>query len=64
MLQDIKMMQKFPCQYFRLLGKLVVPNVKSGEEVSRAFEIQVERSHLPALKFLLEEIYAIVPPRS
>jgi hypothetical protein len=42
---------------------LIAPaNVQSGDEHSRAFEIQVERAHLPALKFLLEEIYAIVPP--
>jgi hypothetical protein len=42
---------------------LIAPaNVRSGEEVSCAFEIQVERVHLSALKFLLEAIYAIVPP--
>jgi hypothetical protein len=42
---------------------LIAPaNINSGDEKSRAFEIQVERQHLPALKFLLEEIYAIIPP--
>jgi hypothetical protein len=42
---------------------LIAPaNINWGNGKSCAFEIQVERQHLPALKFLLEEIYVILPP--